>query len=363
MNVLELETPALLVDKKILERNLRAAAAYNRSHQLAFAPHVKTHKSAEIARRQIAEGAAGITCAKLGEAEIMADAGITEILLAYPIVGEAKLKRLAALAGRANVMVAFDSAEVAEGVSRAAAGAGVTIGVLAETDTGTRRCGLPPGPDLVALCRRIMGLPGLEFRGIMTYQGHLSGKSAQRAALLAEEAARLEEMYALLRKREIPFPVVSAGSSPNLREIHRLPGVNHVRHGTYVFNDRNTLAQEGCVFDDCALQVAVTVVSAAVPGQIIIDGGSKTFSSDRLALGGEGYGLCAEDSSLTIVKMNEEHGYVDVSRSERSYKVGDRLRFIPNHVCVCVNLHDRLYVHRDGEVADIWHVDARGRVQ
>jgi D-serine deaminase-like pyridoxal phosphate-dependent protein len=362
MRISELETPSLIVDLDRLERNVQRVAEYNRRHGLLTTPHIKTHKSVNVARLQTEEGAVGLTCAKLSEAEVMIEGGHTDILVAYPIVGEAKLAHLIALAGKANVSVALDSVEVAEGISRAAHRGGVTVGVLAEVDTGTKRCGLPPGPELVHLCRRLMELPGLDYHGLMTYQGHLSGVKADRDRSIEEEIPRLEELYALLEREDVPFPIVSAASSPNWREMHRLPGITHIRHGTYVFNDRNTLAQEACSEDDCALTVAVTVVSASVPGQIIIDGGSKTFSSDRLALGGEGHGLCVEDAALTLVRMNEEHGYVDVSNSQRRYRVGDRLRFIPNHVCTCVNMHNGFFVHREGYVVDEWPVDARGMV-
>jgi len=358
----ELETPVLLVDLDRLNGNIRAASDYGRAHGLTLLPHVKTHKSVRIAHRQIAEGAAGITCAKLGEVEVMVDGGLTDILLAYPIVGEAKLDRLLALSRRARIAVALDSIEVAEGIARTAERGGATIGVAAEVDTGVHRCGLPPGPELIALCRYLMDRRGLEYRGLMTYQGHLSGVAARRARLLEEEAGRLADLYTLLDRAGIAYPTVSAGSSPNRREMERLPGITHVRHGTYVFNDRNTMAQEACEPEECALVVAVTVVSRA-EGRLVIDGGSKTFSSDGLAGGGEGHGLCVEDPDLVLVKMNEEHGYVDTSRSQRDYRVGDRLHFIPNHVCTCVNMHDRFVVHRAGEVMDTWPVDARGRVR
>jgi D-serine deaminase-like pyridoxal phosphate-dependent protein len=363
MHLSELDTPALLVDLDRLERNLKAAAEYGAAHGIALTPHIKTHKSVEVARRQVAGGAAGLTCAKLGEAEVMADAGLTDLLIAYPIVGDAKLERLAALARRADVTVALDSVEIAEGIARAAERCGVTVGVLAEVDTGTRRCGIAPGPAYVELCRFLMGRKGLEFRGLMTYQGHILGAREERSALLEEEAGRLSQLYAMLGREGIPFPVVSAGSTPNQWEMHRLPGVTHVRHGTYVYNDRNTLAAGACALDDCALAVAVTVVSTAASGQIIIDGGSKTFFPDRPAPGLDGYGLCVEDPALVLAKMNEEHGYVDVTRSERTYRVGDRLHWIPNHVCPCVNLHDTFAVHRGGEVVGMWRVDARGLVR
>jgi D-serine deaminase-like pyridoxal phosphate-dependent protein len=363
MHTSELDTPVLLVDLDRLERNLKAAAEYGAAHGLALTPHIKTHKSARIAQWQRAEGAVGITCAKLGEAEVMADAGLTDLLLAYPLVGEAKLKRLTDLARRANVTVALDSIEAAEGIARAAAAAGVMVGILPEVDTGTRRCGLPPGPGFVALCRYAMDAKGLEYRGIMTYQGHITGTPEQRNTMLDEEAGRLADLYALLDREGIPCPVVSAGSTPNQWAMHRLPGVTHVRHGTYVFNDRNTLLMDACAPDDLALAVAVTVVSATVPGQVVIDGGSKTFGSDRAFTGQEGFALCLEDPGLLLVKMNEEHGYVDASRSERAYRVGDRLHLVPNHVCPCVNLHDTFTVHRDGIVEGEWRVDARGKVR
>jgi len=362
MHVSELETPALVVDLDALERNLRRAQDYCSGHGISLRPHMKTHKTPEIGRMQVAFGAVGLTCAKLGEAETMADAGIEDLFLAYPLWGEAKLRRLLALSERCRVTVAFDTPEVADGIARAAAAAGTEIAALVEADTGMGRCGVAPGPDLLALCRRVADAPGLRFRGLMTYQGHLAGSDAERRAQMAEEEGRLRRALDALTAAGLPCEVVSGGTSPSLFFSHLAPSVTENRSGTYVFNDRNMVRSGAAAWDDCALRVAVTVVSNAVPGQLIVDGGSKTFSSDRTP-GEEGFGRFVEDPTLVLTKMNEEHGYVSLNGTTLRHRVGDRLHVIPNHVCTCVNMHDDLWVHRSGTVVDQWRIAARGKVR
>jgi D-serine deaminase-like pyridoxal phosphate-dependent protein len=363
MHISELDTPCVLIDETILDRNIARAQEHCARHGIAMRPHIKTHKTPEIARKQMAAGAVGITCAKLGEGEVMADAGVPDILVAYPVVGEAKLRRLAALAGRVRLSVAFDSLEVAQGLSRAAREAGVEIGALPETDTGMGRCGVAPGEPLIDLCRRVTDLPGLRYRGIMTYQGHLWGTADERAAGLRAEDERVCRLLEALDGAGVRPEVVSGASTPNLFLAHLLTRVNENRCGTYVFNDRNTVSTGAVSWDDCAVRVAVTVVSTAVPGQIIVDGGAKTFSTDRLAPnGGPGFGHVVEDPSLNLVKMSEEHGNLSLGNG-RSYRIGDRLHVVPNHVCMTMNMHDEVFVHRDGEVVGSWRVAARGRVR
>jgi D-serine deaminase-like pyridoxal phosphate-dependent protein len=363
MHISELDTPCVLIDEAILDRNIARAQEHCAWHGIAMRPHIKTHKTPEIAHKQMAAGAVGVTCAKIGEAEVMAYAGVPDILVAYPVVGEAKLRRLAALAGRVRLSVAFDSVEVAQGLSRAAREAGVEIGALPETDTGMGRCGVAPGEALIDLCRRVMELPGLCFRGIMTYQGHLWGDADERAAGMRAEDERVGRLLDGLAAAGIRPDVVSGASTPNLYLAHLLTRVNENRCGTYVFNDRNTVSTGAVNWDDCAVRVAVTVVSAAVPGQIIVDGGAKTFSTDRLAPnGGPGFGHVVEDPSMTLVKLSEEHGNLQLGNG-RSYRIGDRLHVVPNHVCMTINMHDELFVHRDGEVVGSWRVAARGRVR
>jgi D-serine deaminase-like pyridoxal phosphate-dependent protein len=362
MHISELDTPSVLIDADVLERNIRQAAEQCRRHRIGLRPHIKTHKMPPLAHMQIAAGAAGITVAKLGEAEVMADAGIADLLVAFPIVGPAKLRRLASLAQRARVTVALDSFEVAEGINQAARDAGREIGILVEVDTGTVRCGVSSN-DLPVLCRQVAGLRHARWRGVMTYQGYITGDPETRERLMREENDRVNHLMQRLERKGLHADVVSGGSTPNLALCHLLERVNENRAGTYVFNDRNTVGTGAVGWDDCALRIAVTVVSTAVPGQIIIDGGSKTFTGDRAAQAdADGFGRIVEDPSLQLVKMNEEHGFIKVDGTARP-KIGDRLHLIPNHVCVVVNLHDQVYLHRGDEVIDCWPVAARGRVR
>lgn len=362
MHISDLDTPALLIDLEVMERNLRAADAQARGHGCRMRPHMKTHKMPEIGRMQVEYGAVGLCCAKVGEMEVMAGGGIDDLMLCYPVWGEEKLRRLACVAERARVSVAFDSFEVAECLSRMAAETGVAFGALVETDTGTRRCGVPAGEPLVELCRRVRDLTGVQFRGIMTYQGYVLGTRAERERQLREENGRINRMLDDLAGAGIECDIVSGASTPNLFLSHLLERVTENRCGTYVFNDRNTVHTGDITWDDCALRVAVTVVSTAVPGQIIIDSGSKTFSGDGWA-GGDGYGRVVEDPSLDFARMNEEHGYLRLGDGGRRYRIGDRLHVIPNHACTTVNMHDQVWVHRDGEVVDCWRVAARGKLR
>lgn len=363
MTIYDLDTPVIIVDREILEKNLRRAAEYAQQHHLKLRPHIKTHKCIEIARLQQDYGAVGITCAKLGEAEVMAEGGLEDILLAYPIIGKEKRQRLSQLAQKARVTVALDSQECLEEVAQAGRSAGTPIGVLVEADTGLHRCGLAPGPELIRLCQYASQLRGVEWRGLMTYQGHIRGTPEEREQGMRAEGDRIAQILDQLTREGLEPEIVSAGSTPNLSYMHLLPGVTEIRPGTYVFNDRNTLAEGSASLQDCALRVLTTVVSTAVPGQMIIDGGSKSFFSDPLITGGQGYAICPEDEHLLLIKMNEEHGFVQTGDSPVQYKVGDRLSWIPNHVCVCVNLHDELVIHRRGTVEVLWRVSARGKVR
>jgi D-serine deaminase-like pyridoxal phosphate-dependent protein len=361
MHITELDTPAVVIDLDILERNLRRAQDYCSTHGIRLRPHMKTHKIPEIGRLQVQYGAVGLTCAKLGEAEVMADAGIEDLFIAYPLWGEQKLRRLTDLAQRARISVAFDGWEVGEGIARAARDAGIEIDALVEVDTGTGRCGVAPGPEMLSLCRKVADAPGLRFRGLMTYQGYVQGTVSERQAQMRAENDRVTALLDDLRGAGVECEVVSGGTSPSLYLSELLPAVTENRCGTYVFNDRNMVASGAVGWEDCAMRLAVTVVSDAVPDQVIIDGGSKTFHSDRSV--DEGYGRVVEDPQLLFLKMNEEHGYVRRNGSTRPHRVGDRLHVIPNHVCVAMNMHDEAWVHRGGEVVDCWKIAARGKLR
>ncbi|HEV2417690.1 MAG TPA: alanine racemase [Terriglobia bacterium] len=364
MQVDHLSTPALVVDLDVLERNLDGMAHYCREHGLGLRPHTKTHKTLEVSRMQLERGAVGLTVAKAGEAEVMAAAEPAEMLVAYPIYGAEKLRRLAGLARSRRILLSLDSEVTASELSAAAAAQGVTFGVLVEFDTGLHRCGLAPGPDCLKLAEVVRALPGLEFRGLMTYPGSIGGAAESRTAEARRVSAAVEIAIRSFEGARIPVEIVSAGSTPSAWLSHEIKGVTEIRPGTYVYNDLNTYYQGLCSLEDCAARVVTTVISTAVPGRMMLDAGSKTLSSDLLSFGPkEGYGRVVEAPEATLFKLNEEHGHVDISHARRAFKVGDVLTLIPNHVCTCVNMHDELFLARRGEVCGSWRIAARGKIR
>jgi len=364
MHYRELSTPALVIDLDVLERNLDRMALYCREHGLGLRPHTKTHKTLEVARMQLDRGAVGLTVAKVGEAEVMAGIDSASILVAYPVFGREKLRRLMELARSRSLLISLDAEATAVEVSRAAAERGSAIGVLVEFDAGLRRCGLEPGPACVDLARKVEKLPGLEFRGLMTYAGNIWGSEEERVAETGRVAERLERVLDAFRAARIPVSIVSGGSTPGARLSHLLPGLTEIRPGTYVYNDLNTLYQGACGLDDCAARIVATVVSTAVPGRAMIDAGSKTLSSDLLGSGPKaGYGAIVEARDAPIIRLNEEHGHVDISQSAHTFRVGEVVTVIPNHVCTCVNMHDEIFVARNEQVVGSWRVAARGKVR
>ncbi len=363
MNLDQLETPAVVVDLDILDANIARLADYARLHDLRLRPHTKTHKIPAIAKMQVAAGAHGITVAKSSEAEVMASAGLDNILIAYPVFGAAKLDRIARLATKNRITLAIDSAVTAKAISEAAHAAGSTLDLLVEIDVGMRRCGVAGAEDAEILAKIIDKLPGVRFAGLNLYPGHIWARPADQPASLQEVAEQLDAILDRLRRIGIKCEVVSGGSTPTALQSHCIAALTEIRPGTYVFNDRNTQGIGACSFSDCALRVLVTVVSNAVPGQAIVDGGSKTFSSDRWLSGSkEGFGHVVEDSQILFESMSEEHGRLNISGSAKHLRVGERLSIIPNHVCACVNMHDRIWYHRNGVVEGFWKVEGRGCV-
>jgi D-serine deaminase-like pyridoxal phosphate-dependent protein len=364
MHVSEIDTPALIVDLDILERNLSRVAAYTREHDLRLRPHTKTHKSTRIGRRQLESGAAGLTVAKVSEAEVMLGAGPADLLVAFPIIGRGKLERLTAVARQTRVTVALDSTFAARQLSDAARAAQVEVGVLAEVDVGLGRVGVAPGKPLLELAQCIERLPHLSFEGITFYPGQIKDVEEAGLRALAEVAELLHSILADFRESGIEPRIVSGGSTPTLYHSHKVPGLTEIRPGTYVYNDINTVRSGGCGMEDCAASVMATVVSTAHPGQIIVDGGSKTFSSDRLASSSEvTFGHMVEAPGARFHKMNEEHGYIDVTHAGREFSIGDRVHIIPNHICVAVNLHEQMYGIRGDQVEEVWKVEGRGKLQ
>lgn len=359
----ELETPALLVDLDRMNRNLDRGAEYAGAHNLALRPHIKTHKSPLVAREQLERGAAGLTCATPFEAEVMSEV-CDDLLVMYPPVGLHRATRLAHLAERVRLTIALDSDVAASDLSRAAVEAGSTVRVLIELDAGMHRVGVQAPADAVSLARRISALPHLEVVGVAFYPGHIRGPVAEHGPQIAELRRLVGEVRDAFDRAQLPLEVVSAGSTPTLWRTHEITGVNEMRPGTYVFNDRTTAEIGACALDECALTVLATVVSTAVPGQAVIDAGAKALGREPIRGGsGEGFACLWNQPDIVVKSMSEEHGILDLSRTQWRPRVGDRLRLVPNHVCIVVHLADVVYGLRDDAVVTSWPVAARGRGQ
>jgi D-serine deaminase-like pyridoxal phosphate-dependent protein len=356
----ELETPAALVDVDRMRSNLERTAAYCREHGLYWRPHAKTHKTPALAALQVAAGAVGVTVATPAEAEAMATA-VDDLLLAYPPFGEAKLRRLMALPPDVRLTVGLDSVEALRGPARASRGHGRTTGVLVELDVGMRRVGVQSPADAVALAVEAAGEDGLEYRGVMFYPGHIRGPMVEQGPVLAALSAELERFLAALRAAGLEPAVVSGGSTPTLWRSHEVAGLTEIRPGTNIFNDRTTAGVGACAPEEIAYSVLATVVSTSVPGQAVVDAGAKALAKEELRGEGGGYGALLDRPEVVVASLSEEHGILDLSRTDWRPSVGERVRIAPNHVCVSVNLQERLNGVRGGEVVERWDVEGRRR--
>jgi D-serine deaminase-like pyridoxal phosphate-dependent protein len=353
-------TPAAIVDLDRMDANLRGMAAYAAEHALRLRPHTKTHKSPEIAAEQVRHGAAGLTVAQLHEAAVMAAAS-DDILLAHPPVGAPKLERLFALPRDIRLTVALDSLAALEGLAAAAVAARREVGVVVELDLGMRRVGVAGGAEAVHLCRRCRELDGVEWRGIMFYPGHIREHVSMQQAAVERVDAALQQVLRALADAGLDPEVVSGGSTPAAFSSHLIRGVTEIRPGTYIFNDRITALTGACGWDDCAYSVLATVVSTAVPGQAVVDAGSKAlFREEVRGTDAVGFGALLDRPDVVVSGMSEEHGILDVSAMDRRPRVGDRVRIVPNHVCVSVNLHPTVHGVRGERIERSWPVAARG---
>jgi D-serine deaminase-like pyridoxal phosphate-dependent protein len=297
---------------------------------------------------QLKAGAVGITCQKIGEAEVMAQAGIEDIFLPYNIIGETKLERLMRLARRVKLSVTADSEFTVRGLSVAAQREALELETLVEFDSGGGRCGVQSPQAAADLARMIARSPGLRFGGLMTYPSNDHTDPFAR------------ETKALLRG-ELEVARVSGGSTPHMWQAHTHPEVNEHRAGMYIYGDRYTLKSGAISLEDCSLKVITTVVSRPTADRGILDGGSKTFSSDLLGL--EGHGLILEYPDAVYYGQSEEHGHVDFSKCARKPEIGERVTVIPNHCCVVSNLFNQMVGVRGDKVEVIWPVAARGALQ
>lgn len=359
----ELETPAAIVDLDRLAQNLDTMAAYCALHELSLRPHVKTHKAPRIAAEQMRLGAVGLTCATTRELEVMSSVA-SDLLLAHPPVGIPKIHRALSIDREVRLSFALDDVEVATPLANVARDAARFVGVLVEVDMGMHRVGVQSAADAVALARQVSELDGLRYDGIMFYPGHIRERSERQDAMLHRLEADLARVIEALDDAGLRPRVVSGGSTPIGWRIHEVAGVTEVRPGTYVYNDRTTAALGACNWEDCALTVLSTVVSTAVPGQAVIDAGSKALGREPLP-GADGpaggFGALVDRPEVTVTRMSEEHGILDLSATDWRPAVGEQVRVVPNHVCYVVNLFDTIFGMRDSVVETHWPVAARGR--
>ena len=349
----EYGTPCAVIDMDRVERNIARIQKACEAAGVANRPHIKTHKSPLLAKMQIAAGASGITCQKLGEAEVMAEAGIDDILISYNLIGDEKMARLGALQRKANMMVAADNSTVIAGLTKAAETSGRPLPVVVECDTGRKRAGVETPAEAVRLAREIAASKGLVFAGFMLYPTETGWAEAQRF---------YDEALAGVRAQSQEVKMVSTGGTPNMKNVGKLKGATEHRPGTYIYNDRMQVAAGVATWDDCALNIYSTVVSRAAPERGILDAGSKTLTSDPGG-GLDGFGLILEHPEARIARFAEEHGFLDLSRSNTRPNVGDVVRIVPNHVCVVVNMMDEVVMVRGEDIIGTLPVAARGKLR
>ncbi len=346
MEIANLETPVAIVDMDRLEANINRLQSYLDQHGIANRPHIKTHKIPAIAHMQLQAGAAGITCQKIGEAEVMVAAGIKDIFIPYNIIGAQKLERLMALAKVATISITADSEYTVNGLSEAANRAGLNLSVFVEFDTGSQRCGVQTPEQAAELAAYIQRKPGLMFGGLMTYPVN------------AQTDPFVEAVGKLLPGLDVKN--VSVGSTGSMWDAHQHKSITEYRAGMYIYGDRYTLKTGAVKLEDCALKVITTVISRPTADRGILDGGSKTFSSDLLGL--TGHGLILEYPEAQIYALSEEHGHVDFSACANRPAIGERVTVIPNHCCVVTNLFDQIVGVRGNTVDTVWDVAARGKL-
>ncbi len=354
----EFDTPCFVVDLDAMERNIQKMAAYFRGRSAMLRPHMKHHKTPEIAHKQLAAGAIGVCCQKLGEAEAMADGGVDDILITYEIIGPAKVRRLMDLARRVNLMVTVDDADNVRNLSESARAAGVSLGILVDINCGQNRCGVGPGRPGVELARAVAGAPGLNFRGLCGYEGHL-----QAVADLEERTTRARDAMAqvvatadAIRDAGLPVDSVSAGGTGTYNITGDYPGVTEVQAGSYVLMD--TAYRRVLQDFDVAGTVLASVISRGAPDRAVLDCGMKALSSDQWPP--QVVGL----PGVEVGASSDEHLSLRLTDSDsRQLRPGDRVELIPGHNDTTVHLHTHLFALRSGKLETVWEVAGRGRIR
>lgn len=366
MEMNTIATPALLLDMDKLDKNISDIVKIAERYGVKYRPHIKTHKSIDIAKRQMEAGAIGLTVAKVGEAEVMAEAGIENILIAFPISADEQLNRIRQLTEKADITLMIDSTEQAEKVNSFFTKQ-KSLQVWIKVNSGLNRCGVEPNGEVLALAEFITQLPGLQLEGLFTHAGHSYGaKSLEEVKEIAQqEVTAIRESAEICEKHGIPIRHRSVGSTPTFKYYENMEGITEIRPGNAVFYD---MVQAGLGVADkkqCALTVLSTVVSIK-KGRIIIDAGSKTLALDKGAHGNDsikGHGCIIGHDELAIDKLSEEHGVILLNHPEQTstLKLGERIQIIPNHACPVANLFDEYIIHRSNQIINTWKVSARGK--
>jgi len=362
-----IETPSVVIDVEKVKKNISKMASLVLSKNCTLRPHVKTHKIPELAKLQIENGSSCITCAKVSEAEIMAEAGISDIFIAYPVVGEFRVERALELSKKVRLILGVDSIEGAQILSSAAVKKKLMCEVRLEIDTGLRRSGIQYD-KAVDTAKAIAGMPGINLTGIFTFKGLCIDGEKTDSSIDAgiDEGEKISAVADQIRKNGVDIKDVSCGSTPTGIYAAGVDGVTEVRPGTYIFNDIMQVKSRMADIEECAASVVVTVVSTPYEDSAIVDGGSKAISTDT-AIGVfpfffEGYGKIAGRDDLVFAYANEEHGIIKSKSCTTALRIGDRLRIIPNHICTTINLHDYVYfLNADKSIRKV-RVEARGKV-
>ena len=364
MQKTELDTPALLIDLDKMEANIQTMADYFTTVNAMLRPHVKTHKTPIISHKQIAAGAIGVTCAKLGEAEAVIHAGVRDVLIANQVVGSHKIARLINLARHSEIMVAVDNPQNVRDISEAAGAKGVTVRMLVEVNVGMNRCGVESGKPALELAKQIRQSPNLKFEGLMGYEGHTVAKPdlKEREANVQEAMQHLIDAKHHLEKHGVEVSIMSGGGTGTFNITGGIPEMTEVQAGSYVFMDSTYRNVEGVGEQfDCSLSVLATVVSRPAPDRVIVDTGLKVLAKE--------FGI-PQPIGITGVEMtglSEEHGTLksvgQVSDADVPLTPGDKIEILPTHCCTTVNLHDRYYGIRNGIVESVWDIAARGKSQ